>query len=557
MRGQLPIAAVSRPDMIILPASTRPVLRILAILLLLAASIGAASNGIAHSHPTAAVVADEGKTLGVVYADGRSTEDITLAALEAGSNELYLSAYDLARIFKATKYWNPGMRKLTLRIDINRYLFTIDTRVVLVGDEAVLLRVPVKYEDGSVMIPLEFISEILGPKSFEKVDLDEERLVLTIGTPEYNVTDISFEEDEEGNRAVLTLSDELLYHIDSETPGLLRLKIYGGRLNPLKLTIPEGKGLFNRVRAEQTENDAYLFFDVKRTAARFRVEFESTGQIMERQRRLVIFLEKGELPEIPEVDYAGKKMLEILDDAARDRSRTPLRIVAIDPGHGGIDNGKVSRGGIKEKDINLEIALLLMDRLVDALGIDVIMTRMNDELIPLNRRAEIANGAGADLFISIHCNGWFHSDAGGFETFFLAPARTEEESRLASEENASILFENPELKREELDELDFILWDMVQNEFINESSELAELVQKELDEALDIRNRGVRQAGLKVLKGLHMPAVLVEVAFLSNPKEERLLQDPEFQADVVQGIVEAVRRYQNRYSVMSSGEGVQ
>lgn len=529
-----------------------PIVLAIAVLALMITGAFAARCGAVPLHAPAG--ADDEVTLGVVYADGRPTEDVALEAVEKGSNELYLSTYDLARIFKATKYWNPGTRKLTLRIDINRYLFTIDTRVVLVGDEAVLLRVPVRYKDGSVMVPLEFITEILVPKSFEKIELDEERFVLTIGTPEYNITAISFEEDEAGSRAVLTLSDELLYHIDSETPGLLRLKIYGGRLNPLKLSIQEGKGLFNRVRAEQTENDAYLFFDVKKTAARFRVEFEGADQEPGPQRTLVIFLEKGELPEIPEVDYAGKKMLEILDDAARDRSRAPLRVVAIDPGHGGIDNGKVSRGGIREKDINMEIALMLMDRIVDALDVDVVMTRMNDELIPLNRRAEIANAAGADLFISIHCNGWFHSDAGGFETFFLAPARTEEEARLASEENASILFENPELKREELNELDFILWDMVQNEFINESSELAELVQKELDASLDIRNRGVRQAGLKVLKGLHMPAVLVEVAFLSNPREEKLLQDPDFQAAVVHSIIEAVRRYQNRYSVVRSGE---
>ena len=97
-------------------------------------------------------------TLGVVYADGRQTEDISLFRLERGSDELYISVFDLARIFKATKYWSPGVRKLVLRIDVHRYLFTLDTRVVLVDDEPVLLRVPVRYVDGSVMIPLEFIA---------------------------------------------------------------------------------------------------------------------------------------------------------------------------------------------------------------------------------------------------------------------------------------------------------------------------------------------------------------------------------------------------------------
>ena len=494
--------------------------------------------------PAAIPADDPDATLGVVYADGRQTEDVPLYRLEKGSEELYISTYDVARIFKATKYWSPEARKLVLRIDSRRYLITIDTRVVVIDEEPMLLRVPVRYADGSVWVPLEFVAEVLSPRSWETIELDEERLVLTIGSPDYNITDIHFVEDDDGTRAEIDLTEELLYHVNSDTPGILRIKIYGGRLNPLKLTVPEGKGLFNRVRAEQTEHDAYLFFDVKRAAARFKVEFESAGEVLERERKLVIFLERGELPEIPDVDYAGKRMLEILDDEAVGRERTPIRIIAVDPGHGGVDNGKVGVTGVLEKDVNLEVALMLRNRLENELGFEVLLTRQSDELIPFDERVEIANSAEADVFISIHCNGWYSPSAGGVETFFLAPARTEEEARLAREENASIRFENSDLDPAEVDDLDFILWDMVQNEFINESSELAEIVQKELVDELDIRNRGVKQGGLRVLKGLRMPAVLVELAFLSNPKEEELLTDRDFRERAIRGIVEAIRRYQ-------------
>ncbi len=501
--------------------------------------------------PAAAPAEDPDATLGVVYADGRQTEDVPLYKLEKESEELYISTYDVARIFKATKYWTPEARKLVLRIDSRRYLFTIDTRVVVIDEEPMLLRVPVRYADGSVMVPLEFITDVLSPRSWEKIELDEERRVLTIGSPDYNITDIRFVEDEEGTRAEIDLTEELLYHVDSDTPGILRIKIYGGRLNPLKLTVPEGKGLFNRVRAEQTEHDAYLFFDVKRTAARFKVEFESAGMALERERKLVIYLEKGELPEIPDVDYAGKRMLEILDDETVGRSREPLRIVAIDPGHGGVDNGRVGVTGVLEKDVNLEVALMLRDRLVADLGLEVVLTRDSDVLIPFDKRVEIANTAGADIFISVHCNGWYTQKAGGVETFFLAPARTEDEKNLAREENSSIRFESPDLDPAAVDDLDFILWDMVQNEYINESSGLAEIVQKELADALDIRNRGVKQGGLRVLKGLMMPAVLVEIAFLSNPREEDLLMRREFREEFVRGVVEAMRRYREAHTVRS------
>jgi N-acetylmuramoyl-L-alanine amidase len=419
--------------------------------------------------------------------------------------------------------------------------------VVLVDDEPVLMRVPVSYANGSVMIPLEFVSSILAPMTLEDIELDDVRLVMTIGSPRYNITSVDFEEDGEGARAVLTLTEELLYHVDSETPGLLRLKVYGGRLNTLKINATEGRGMFHRVRAEQTEHDSYLFFDVERAAESFRVEFVGPGPAGGASRRLVIHLEKGELPEIPDVDFAGRRMTEILDDSRRADRREIVR-VAIDPGHGGIDKGKIGPTGLTEKEVNLDVAMKLRDLLVGEYGMEVIMTRTEDVLVPLMRRAEIANSEGADIFVSLHCNGWFHPDAGGYETFFLSQAKTEEATRLAMEENASMQFEGSGVSPEELDDLGFMLWDMVQNEFVTESSELAELIQRELGDVIDIRNRGVKQAGLIVLKGCRMPAVLVESAFLSNPEEERLLADRRFRDEIARGIAEAIQRYRARYT---------
>jgi len=505
---------------------------------------------LACAAPAARAAAAE-KSLGVVYADGRQTEDVPLAKLDKESDELFVSAYDLARVFKATKFWNPGNRKLVLRIGNHRYMFTLDTRVVVVDETPVLIRMNVRYrDDGSVMIPLEFIEGVLAPRSIEKIVLDRNRLLLSIGSPEYNVTAIEIVDDKDGTRAELTLTDELLYHIDSDTPGILRLKIYGGRLNPLRFTVPVGKGLLNRVRAEQMDQDAYLFFDVKRGVQRYRVDFEGAGAAAagaKAPKKLVLFLERGALPEIPGADFAGKKMVEMLDEGARRKIVAPVRTIAIDPGHGGSDIGRMSPSGVKEKDVNLAIALMLRDRLMEELGVSVVMTRTDDVLIPLDERVEKANTAGAQLFISIHCNGWFTSDAEGFEVFFLAPARTEEEAQLGREENASVAYEKQGAPDESGGDIDFILWDMVQNAYLNESSDLAEMVQRELNTSLGIRNRGVKQTGLRVLKGLKMPGVLIETAFLSNPKEEKLLLSTEFRERLVESTIEAVRAFQSRY----------
>ncbi len=514
----------------------------MALLFLAAAAVLAARGG--------AVSAASSESLGVVYSDGRPTEDVALAELERESDELFISAFDLARIFKATKFWNPGNRKLVMRIGSRRYLFTLDTRAVLVDETPVLMRVPVRYEDGAVMVPLEFITDILAPRSALKISLDRQRLLLSIGVPEYNVTGIEISDGREGTRAALTLTEELLYHIDSETPGILRLKIYGGRLDPAQFAIPDGKGLLNRVRAEQMEHDTYLYFDVKKTVKRYKVEFEAagTGERDGASRRLVLFLERGPLPDIPPAEFAGRKMIEMLEEGARRAIIDPVRTIAIDPGHGGANAGRVSPSGFMEKDVNLAIALTLRDRLMQELGVDVVMTRAEDVDVSFEDRVETANTAGAQIFISIHCNGWFTSDAQGFEVFFLAPPRTADEERLAREENAPAGASAARPEASDTD-IDFILWDMVQNEYINESSDLAELIQREMAKSLDIRNRGVKQAGLYVLRGLAMPGVLIETGFLSNAKEERLLQSAAFRDRVAEAIVGAVRTFQSRYAV--------
>ncbi|MDH3198331.1 MAG: N-acetylmuramoyl-L-alanine amidase, partial [Candidatus Krumholzibacteria bacterium] len=162
----------------------------------------------------------------------------------------------------------------------------------------------------------------------------------------------------------------------------------------------------------------------------------------------------------------------------------------------------------------------------------------------LTQRTEIANESGASLFLSVHCNSWFSAQTGGFETYFLAPARSESERTLQRYENTA---GGPSADVPAGD-LEFIVWDLVQNEFINESSTFAEYVQKALSDRLDIRNRGVKQANFVVLQGARMPAVLIETAFLSNPTEERMLADADFHEDFARGMVDALRRMKERYA---------
>ena len=230
------------------------------------------------------------------------------------------------------------------------------------------------------------------------------------------------------------------------------------------------------------------------------------------------------------------------------------RSVVIDAGHGGPDNGMtgVSLAGarIYEKQITLAVALKVADEL-RAQGVTVYLTRSRDTLIALSDRGRIANNKRADLFVSIHVNAanphWRDATASrGFETYFLAEAKTEDESRVERMENEAIKFETG-ANAPKGDPLSFIINDMAQNEHLRESSDLASEVQRRLKAMHPGTDRGVKQANFAVLRGSFMPAILVEVGFGTNPQEATYLTTASRQLDLARAISSATVEYLGRY----------
>jgi N-acetylmuramoyl-L-alanine amidase len=167
--------------------------------------------------------------------------------------------------------------------------------------------------------------------------------------------------------------------------------------------------------------------------------------------------------------------------------------------------------------------------------------------VSLENRAAIANNHRAVLFISVHVNGSPRKIAYGSETFFLSLNATDEEARrLAYMENNSSAIES-RISSEEEDDIMMILWDMAQSAFIKQSSQLAENIQVELNSLLGTRNRGIKQAPFKVLTGVACPAVLVEVAFLTNPTEEKKLVGEDFQDKVARAIYRGISNFLRKY----------
>ena len=234
------------------------------------------------------------------------------------------------------------------------------------------------------------------------------------------------------------------------------------------------------------------------------------------------------------------------------------RVVVIDPGHGGKDRGTAGPGGRREKDIALAVARQLARELRADEGLEVYMTRDRDEFVPLWERGEQATlwkGERPGVFISIHAN-YSTRDASirGFETYFLSEARTEHERRVAANENAPLLLDDPSGDGSSQDaDLTSILRELRSLDHQHWSSLLAEGIQVELEAVHPGPNRGVKQGPFAVITNALMPAVLVELGFVSNREEERVLSQGEFQSDVARALANAIRQFYQRYPPGQAG----
>ncbi|MEN2993998.1 MAG: N-acetylmuramoyl-L-alanine amidase [Thermodesulfovibrio sp.] len=219
------------------------------------------------------------------------------------------------------------------------------------------------------------------------------------------------------------------------------------------------------------------------------------------------------------------------------------RKIVIDPGHGGKDPGAIGPTGLKEKDVTLDIALKIRDILKNDPFFEVILTRDKDVFIPLNQRTEIANKVEADLFISIHTNASPNSLARGIETYILNWTDDEEAIRVAARENAISVKKMKQLK----DELGFMLASLEREAKRDSSVKLAGYVHNSIINGLKnsfLRNdNGVKQALFYVLVGAQMPSCLLEVSYISNPEEERLLSQDSYRMKIAQSIVEGIKNY--------------
>jgi N-acetylmuramoyl-L-alanine amidase len=235
----------------------------------------------------------------------------------------------------------------------------------------------------------------------------------------------------------------------------------------------------------------------------------------------------------------------------------PGHIVTIDPGHGGVDPGNPGvffPRGTREKDVTLQVGLLLRNELKRR-GVGVQMTRTSDTLIALGDRGSYCTES-CDLFVSLHVNSLArrrgYTDIRGFETYFLAEARTEDAARVAQMENEAVRFEAGSTAGPTGVGLDFILKDLQLNEHLRESARAAELVQQRLKTVHTGESRGVKQAGFMVLTTARRPAILIELGYSTNPEDGRFLTSYAGQRAMASALADAIVEYLLEYQRKTS-----
>lgn len=404
--------------------------------------------------------------------------------------------------------------------------FGPESRFAVVRDDLIEMPVPPLVVDGRVYVPIQFLQGFLLRAAQQDASWDPAARVLSVRPAQQTIVgvQVSVANVQQISKVVLTLTGPLEYAIVKEADA------YTIRF----------RGAIKAPYVDQAHEDPY----VARTSFAgndLKIQLTSPDVVADAYRldnpfRIVLDLRKG-APVGP-----GGPSPAIIN---RQAEQPGIHTIVIDAGHGGKEVGAIGPAGLMEKDATLALCRKLAASLESKLKTRVVMTRSDDVVVPLDQRTAIANQYHADLFLSVHMNAALVKGAHGAETYFLSLEASDELAKKAAE------VENTAAKSAATpaapNDLKLILWDLAQQEYLNESSRLAQAVQEEMNRITGISSRGVKQAPFKVLVGATMPAVLVEVAFITNPDEESRIKSDEFQKTVVAALTTAVERYKTDY----------
>lgn len=468
--------------------------------------------------------------------EGAKKTRIVLQNIEGNS---YLRVNDLQPFFQF-KLSPIGPQSLSITIGPHNAILSANRALVSLDEKLISLNHPVYLAQGIWYVSLDFVSKVLKATSEKRVLWLENSRSLMLGDITPNQLQMRYSMELDHSRVVFQSVRQVGFLIARDG-------------NAIVLQ-PQSDDFFLGFDATDFNDGVIKKLTVTGAGDRksFRIELDDgfasfkSFDLNDPPRLVIDFYRKENAPPPTTVPEPPKEP-EPAPPTLLPSTTPEKRVIVIDPGHGGTETGASGKEGTFEKDITLAIAYKLKGILETSTGVRVILTRSGDQVVPLDDRTALANNNKADLFVSIHANSTVHGYAKGTETYFLSTKATDDEARRAAavENNAIGLTEEavPEVDPD----LKLILWDMAQTEYLAESSQLAETIQQELNSTLGVTNRGIKQAPFRVLMGAMMPAVLVEVGFINNPAEEKLMTDADYQSKIARAIFRSIQKFQGMH----------
>jgi N-acetylmuramoyl-L-alanine amidase len=418
----------------------------------------------------------------------------------------------------------PASTRAQLRAGGKVVTLTRNWSQVLVNGKPVVLDAPVRVKRGVWLVPESFVGRVV-PSLVASAPQGPTASRFAAAPAEVALEDVRVRSYPSFTRIVVETSAALPYRIESSGPKEARVRLVG--LGSGTQSQEVGDGLIAEVRLDRAGADGIL-----------RVVYEGAAGTLHAitladPPRIVIDVARPADPSARE----GREQL------------TPLKTIVLDAGHGGHDSGATGPTGLMEKDLVLDVTRRVAKLVEARLGLKVLLTRDSDNFVPLRDRTSFANRQHADLFVSIHANAHREASTDGVETYFLSSEATDSAARqVAALENGVVQLEQPTGRGAgQVDIVKAILWDLAQSEFQVESSRLAEVVHDSMTQTLRISNRGVKQAGFYVLGGAAMPAILLEIGFVTNPREERKLKDTKYRDEIARAIYAGLAEYKRTW----------
>lgn len=444
---------------------------------------------------------------------------------------------ELARLFNLTIREDAAAGGLTVTAGNQTIVLSAGQSLASVSGRLISLPAPPAHEGRTWYVPVDFVTRALGPALTTRVELRKPSRLLLIG--DVRAPRVVGRMDPLGSATRLTLDiAPATPHTISQEAQRLIVKF---EADTLDVALPASTSPDLVQNIHQGDTPSSIAIDLGPKFATFRTS------------------------DVPGDRGAGRLVIDIAGQATEVTQPTPpgppaqppteipplidlvpsgtLRAIVIDAGHGGNEPGAKGPGGALEKDVTLAVARRLKGTLEGRLGIRVILTRDGDATMGLDERAAVANNNKADLFVSLHANASMRPGVSGAEVFYLSlDEYGDAAQRVAKGDSESL----PVFGGGNRD-IEMILWEMAQARYIQESAALAQGVESALREHVPMSARAIQRAPLRVLVGANMPAVLVEMGFITNAAQEKQLTSDDFQNRVVQALVGAITRFRDAH----------